>query len=60
MTIELGLLLLESVLLVATIILLLYNIHEGKQRERPIKEVGKADKGSYPSGVLLLPHGLNA
>jgi hypothetical protein len=44
MTIELGLLLLESVLLIATIILLLYNIHEGKQRENLIKEVGRATK----------------
>ena len=29
MTLELGLLLLESLLLVATIVLLVYNIHEG-------------------------------
>ena len=44
MTIELGLILLESVLLVATVILLVYNIHEGKQREKLLTEVGKATK----------------
>ena len=44
MTIELGLLLLESLLLVATIILLVYNIHEGKQRDNLLREVGKATK----------------
>jgi hypothetical protein len=44
MTIELGLLLLESLLLVATVILLVYNIHEGKQRDNLLREVGKATK----------------
>ena len=44
MTIELGLLLLESVLLVATIILLVYNIHEGKQRDNLLREVGRATR----------------
>jgi hypothetical protein len=44
MTIEFGLLLLESLLLVATVILLIYNIHEGKQRDSLLREVGKATK----------------
>jgi len=44
MTIELGLLLLESLLLVATIILLLYNIREGKQRENLLMEVERATR----------------
>jgi hypothetical protein len=44
MTIETGLLILESVLLVATVILLLYSIREGKQRERLLIEVGKTTK----------------
>ena len=44
MTIELGLLSLESILLVATIILLIYTIHEGKQRDRLLREVGRATK----------------
>ncbi len=44
MTMELGLLLLESLLLVATIVLLVYNIHEGKQRDRLLTEVGRATK----------------
>ncbi len=44
MTVELGLLLLESLLLVATVILLVYNIHEGKQRDNLLREVGKATK----------------
>ncbi len=44
MTVELGLLLLESLLLVVTIILLIYNIHEGRQRENLLKEVGRATK----------------
>jgi hypothetical protein len=43
-TIELGLILLESVLLVVTVVLLVYNIHEGKQREKLLAEVGKATK----------------
>ena len=44
MTLELGLLLLESVLLVATVILLIYNIHEGKQRDNLLREVGRATR----------------
>ncbi|MCG6533474.1 MAG: hypothetical protein L7F78_02010 [Syntrophales bacterium LBB04] len=44
MTIEFGLLLLESVLLVATIILLVYGIHEGKRRDALLKEVGRATR----------------
>jgi hypothetical protein len=42
MTLEVGLLLLESVLLIVTVILLVFNIREGKQREKLIKEVGRA------------------
>ncbi len=44
MTIEFGLLLLESVLLVATVILLVYGIHEGKRRDDLLREVGRATK----------------
>ncbi len=44
MTLEIGLLLLESVLLVFTIILLFYSIKEGKQRDKLIMEVGKATR----------------
>lgn len=44
MTIELWLLLLESLLLVATVVLLAYNIHEGKQRDQLLREVGRATK----------------
>ena len=44
MTMELGLILLESVLLVATIILLVYGIYEGKRRDELLREVGKATK----------------
>jgi hypothetical protein len=44
MTLELGLLLLESVLLLFTIILLFYSIKEGKQRDKLIMEVGKATR----------------
>jgi hypothetical protein len=44
MTMELGLLLLESLLLVVTVILLVYNIHEGKQRDSLLKEVGRATR----------------
>ena len=44
MTIEIGLLLLESVLLVVTIILLVYSIREGKQRDNLLMEMGKATK----------------
>lgn len=42
MTLELGLLLLESVLLIVTIILLVFNIHEGKQRDHLLREMGRA------------------
>ncbi len=44
MTVETILLLLESVLLVATIILLLYSIKEGKGRKNLLLEVGKTTK----------------
>ena len=44
MTMESGLLLLESVLLVATVALLLYNIHEGKQREILLRGLERAAK----------------
>lgn len=44
MTVEFGLLLLESALLVATIILLIYGIHEGKRRDDLLREVGRATK----------------
>jgi hypothetical protein len=44
MTLELGLLLLESVLLIVTVTLLIFNIHEGKQRDNLIREVVKATK----------------
>ncbi len=44
MTVELGLISLESLLLVATIVLLVYNIHEGRQRDKLLTEVGKATK----------------
>ena len=44
MSMELILLLLESVLLVATIILLVYNIREGKERDILLKEVGNATR----------------
>ena len=44
MTLEIGLLALESILLLATIILLVYSIKEGKQRDKLIIEVGKATK----------------
>jgi hypothetical protein len=44
MTPELGLLLLESTLIVATVALLVYNIHEGKQGETLIKEGLSQDK----------------
>ncbi|MHB8909784.1 MAG: phospholipase D-like domain-containing protein [Syntrophales bacterium] len=44
MTMELGLLLLESFLLIATIILLTYSIHEGKQRDNLLREVGRATR----------------
>ena len=44
MTIEVGLMLLESLLLVATVVLVVYNIYEGKQRDRLLTEVGRATK----------------
>ncbi|MCK4458952.1 MAG: hypothetical protein KAU52_04420 [Methanosarcinales archaeon] len=44
MTVETTLLILESVLLIATIILLLYSIKEGKSRKKLLLEVGKATK----------------
>lgn len=44
MTLELGLLLLESVLLIVTVALLIFNIHEGKQRDSLLREVGRATK----------------
>lgn len=44
MSLEVGLLSLESILLVATIILLVYSIKEGKQRDKLILEVGKATR----------------
>ena len=44
MTMELGLMLIESILLVVTVILLIYNIHEGKQRDNLLKEVGRATR----------------
>jgi len=46
MTIEFGLLLLESVLLVATVILLIYGIHEGKRRDDLLKEVKRLQRSS--------------
>jgi hypothetical protein len=42
--IELGLLLLESVLLVFTLVLLIFSIKEGRGRDRLIMEVGRATK----------------
>lgn len=44
MTLELGLLVLETILLIATIILLVYSIREGRQRDKLILEIGKATK----------------
>ena len=44
MSLELLLLLLESVLLIATLILLGYSIHEGRRRDHLIQEVTKASK----------------
>lgn len=44
MTLEIGLLLLESVLLLFTIVLLFYSIKEGKQRDKLIMEMGKATR----------------
>ncbi|HOG16715.1 MAG TPA: hypothetical protein PLB96_05150 [Syntrophales bacterium] len=44
MTVELGLLLLESILLIVTVLLLIYNIREGKQRDNLLREVGRATR----------------
>jgi hypothetical protein len=44
MTLEFGLLVLESVLLVATIILLVYGIQEGRRRDHLLREVGRFTK----------------
>jgi hypothetical protein len=44
MNIEIGLLLLESILLIATIILLVYSIKEGKQRKSLLREISRATK----------------
>lgn len=44
MTIETGLLILESVLLVVTIILLVYSIREGRQRDKLLMEIGRTTK----------------
>jgi hypothetical protein len=44
MTINTVLLILESILLVATIILLLYSIREGRGRRNLLLEVGKATR----------------
>ena len=44
MTVEFNLLLLESGLLIATVILLIYSIHEGKRRDHLLREVGRVTK----------------
>ncbi len=44
MSIEIGLLTLESILLIATVVLLVYSIKEGRQRAKLILEVTKATK----------------
>jgi hypothetical protein len=44
MTVETGLLLLESVLLIVTVILLVYSIREGRHRDNLLKEIGKSTK----------------
>ncbi|MBI4842699.1 MAG: hypothetical protein HY809_00020 [Nitrospirae bacterium] len=44
MRIETGLLLLESILLIATVILLVYSIKEGRQRDKLLIEMSKATK----------------
>jgi hypothetical protein len=41
---EFGLILLESVLLVATVLLLAYSIHEGKRRDHLLREVSRVTK----------------
>lgn len=44
MSVEISLLLLESVLLVATIILLVFSIREGRHRDKLLEEIGKTAK----------------
>ncbi len=44
MTVEFALLLLESGLLVATVVMLIYGIHEGKRRDHLLREVGRVTK----------------
>ncbi len=44
MNVEFALLLLESGLLVATVVMLIYSIHEGKRRDHLLKEVGRVIK----------------
>ncbi len=44
MNVEFALLLLESGLLVATVIMLIYGIHEGKRRDTLLREVGRVIK----------------
>ena len=41
MTLEFTLLLLESGLLIATVMMLIYGIHEGKRRDHLLREVGR-------------------
>ncbi len=41
-TMDFGLMLLESGLLIATVIMLIYSIHEGKRRDHLLREVGRA------------------
>jgi len=43
-TVEYALLLLESGLLIATVILLIYGIHEGRRRDHLLREVGRVTK----------------
>ena len=59
MTLEVELLLLESVLLIVTGTLLVYNVREEKQRD-PAEGRGKGHKGPFTAGILPLPHGFNA
>ncbi len=44
MTVEFALLLLESGLLIATVVMLIYSIHEGKRRDHLLREVGRVTK----------------
>jgi hypothetical protein len=53
MTLEVGLLLLESVLLIVTVTLLVFNIREGKQRDKLIREVGRATRVLYRQEYFL-------